>query len=311
MITPVPKAPGQTGQSEEDTAFLVAVGERVRNTRARRGMSRKILARDSGVSERYLAQLETGTGNISILLLRQIAGAMDVPVSDFLADRTGQPVETAMLMRQIEALSPRQQQDLQALIQERFGVAASAKRHIALIGLRGAGKTTLGQRIAARLGLVFIEMAREIELEAGLSLNEIFDLYGQAAYRRFERRALQRVTAQATPSVIATGGSLPSEPGTFALLLGECFTVWLKARPDEHMDRVIAQGDLRPMAGQQEAMADLRRILSQREALYARADLTIDTAGLTPDAAAERLLAALAAESGRFFFTAPVNSRKS
>jgi len=293
------KSPAMPSPAEtDDPAFLGAVGERVRNARARRGMSRKILARDSGVSERYLAQLETGAGNISILLLRQIARAMDLPIGDFLADRPRYGVDLALLLQQIEELSPAQQQDLQAVIRERFGVAPAVKRHVALIGLRGAGKTTLGQRLANGLGLHFVEMAKEIEAEAGLSLNEIFDLYGQAAYRRFERRALERVCAERAPAVIATGGSLPSEPGTFAHLLANSFTIWLKARPEEHMGRVIAQGDMRPMAGHTEAMADLKRILAQRETLYAKADMAFDTAGKTTESASAELLAALQAHPG-------------
>ncbi|WP_341703745.1 helix-turn-helix transcriptional regulator [Ferrovibrio sp.] len=281
--------------STDDTAFLQIVGERVRNARARRGMSRKILAKDSGVSERYLAQLESGAGNISILLLRQIARAMDLSITEFLGDRAPLTVDQALLLRQVEDLAPEQLQELQGFIRERFGVAPSVKRHIALTGLRGAGKTTLGRHLAAAFGLQFVEMAKEIEAEAGLSLNEIFDLYGQAAYRRFERRALERITADPAPKVIATGGSLPSEPATYAHLLAHCFTVWLKARPEEHMGRVVAQGDLRPMAGQSEAMADLKRILAQREALYARADMTFDTAGRAADQAGSELAAALRA----------------
>jgi XRE family aerobic/anaerobic benzoate catabolism transcriptional regulator len=293
------KSPAMPALAEtDDPAFLGAVGERVRNARARRGMSRKILARDSGVSERYLAQLETGAGNISILLLRQIARAMDLPIGDFLADRPRYGVDLALLLQQIEELNPAQQQELQIVIRERFGVAPAVKRHVALIGLRGAGKTTLGQRLANGLGLHFVEMAKEIEAEAGLSLNEIFDLYGQAAYRRFERRALERVCAERAPAVIATGGSLPSEPGTFAHLLANCFTIWLKARPEEHMGRVIAQGDMRPMAGHSEAMADLKRILAQRETLYAKADMAFDTAGKTTEAASAELLAALQGHPG-------------
>ncbi|HEX6957404.1 MAG TPA: helix-turn-helix transcriptional regulator [Ferrovibrio sp.] len=282
----------------EDTAFLQAVGERVRNARARRGMSRKILAKDSGVSERYLAQLESGAGNISILLLRQIARAMDLPITEFLGDRAPLSVDQALLLRQVEELSAEQIEELQNLIRERFGIAPRVKRHIALIGLRGAGKTTLGRILADNFRLQFIEMANEIESEAGLSLNEIFDLYGQSAYRRFEARALERITMDPTPKVIATGGSLPSEPGTYAHLLGHCFTIWLKARPEEHMGRVMAQGDLRPMAGQSEAMEDLKRILAQREALYARADLAFDTAGKSPGQAARDLIAAVQAHPG-------------
>lgn len=279
----------------DDSAFLLVVGERVRNARARRGMSRKILAKDSGVSERYLAQLESGAGNISILLLRQIARAMDLPITEFLGDRAPLTVDQALLLRQVEDLSSEQLQELQAFIRDRFGIASSVKRHIALIGLRGAGKTTLGQILATTFGLQFVEIAKEIEVEAGLSLNEIFDLYGQGAYRRFERRALERITADPAPKVIATGGSLPSEPATYAHLLSHCFTVWLKARPEEHMGRVVAQGDMRPMAGQSEAMADLKRILAQREALYARADMAFDTAGRTAEQAGADLVAALRA----------------
>lgn len=279
----------------DDSAFLLVVGERVRNARARRGMSRKILAKDSGVSERYLAQLESGAGNISILLLRQIARAMDLPITEFLGDRAPLTVDQALLLRQVEDLSSEQLQELQAFIRDRFGIASSVKRHIALIGLRGAGKTTLGQILATTFGLQFVEIAKEIEIEAGLSLNEIFDLYGQGAYRRFERRALERITADPAPKVIATGGSLPSEPATYAHLLSHCFTVWLKARPEEHMGRVVAQGDMRPMAGQSEAMADLKRILAQREALYARADMAFDTAGRTAEQAGADLVAALRA----------------
>jgi XRE family aerobic/anaerobic benzoate catabolism transcriptional regulator len=271
-------------QNADDAAFLQAVGERVRNARARRGMSRKILAKDSGVSERYIAQLESGAGNISILLLRQIARAMDLSITEFLGDRAPLTVDQALLLRQVEDLT---------LIRDRFGIASSVKRHIALIGLRGAGKTTLGQKLAGSFGLQFIEMAKEIEAEAGISLNEIFDLYGQAAYRRFERRALERVTADPAPKVIATGGSLPSEPSTYAHLLSHCFTIWLKAQPEEHMGRVVAQGDLRPIAGHSEAMADLKRILAQREALYARADMIFDTAGKTVEQASTELIAAL------------------
>lgn len=279
----------------EDTAFLSAVGERVRNARARRGMSRKILARDSGVSERYLAQLESGAGNISILLLRQIARAMDLPMTDLLSDQAPLSVDLALLLRQMESLSTEQLQELQQFIGSRFGIAPSVKRHIALIGLRGAGKTTLGRHIASKFGLQFVEMANEIQSEAGASLNEIFDLYGQSAYRRFERRALERITSDPAPKVIATGGSLPSEPQTYAHLLMHCFTVWLRALPEDHMARVVAQGDMRPMRGQAEAMADLKRILTQREALYARADLVFDTTGKTAEQAGAELTLALRA----------------
>ena len=167
---------------------------------------------------------------------------------------------------------------------EDFGDApADRMKRIALIGLRGAGKSTLGAKLAKDLGVPFVELDREIEREAGTSLSEIFLLYGQAGYRRYERRSLEKVLEKHERCVIATGGSIVSEPGTYDLLLSACYTVWLKALPEEHMARVIAQGDTRPMAGNVEAMEDLRRILEGRDMLYGQADVTIDTARRTVD----------------------------
>lgn len=253
------------GAPAGDRAYLAQLGERVRQVRARRGMTRKLLARDSGVSERYLAQLEAGAGNISILLLRRIAVAMGLPLVHLIEEAAERPVE--------------------------YTWAARAGR-IALIGLRGAGKTTLGRRLAERLGVPFVEMASAIAAESGTSLSEIFSLYGQGAYRRYERRALERVLAGHERAVIATGGSLVSEPGTFELLLRSCHTIWVQASPAEHMGRVMAQGDLRPMQASREAMADLKRILETRQALYAKADAAVDTSGRTIDESFHDLLAA-------------------
>jgi XRE family aerobic/anaerobic benzoate catabolism transcriptional regulator len=270
------------GRSDE-ADYLRLLGERIREARARRGMTRKILARDSAVSERYLAQLETGQGNISIILLRQIAQAMGLPLADLVRDGPERPVELALLLQTLERLSPAELGQARHLLADAFGAAMEEGRRyrIALIGLRGAGKSTLGRALAAERGIPFIELDREIERESGLELSEIFALYGQPAFRRFERRCLEAVIERHKRAVIATGGSLVSEPGTFDLLLAGCFTVWLKAAPEEHMGRVLAQGDTRPMAENAEAMDDLRRILAGRDALYSKADAVVDTAGKT------------------------------
>jgi XRE family transcriptional regulator, aerobic/anaerobic benzoate catabolism transcriptional regulator len=276
--------------------YLKALGERVKNARALRGMTRKILARDSGVSERYLAQLEAGQGNISIARLREIAAAMSLPLVDLVREGPDRPVELTLLLQRLARLSPAELAEAGQLLTAHFGrdLAQDRGARIALIGLRGGGKTTLGRALAAQLGVPFVEMNKEIERGSGMSLNEIFSLSGQAAYRRYERRALERVIETHPAAVIATGGSLVSEPATFELLLDACYTIWIKAAPDEHMGRVIEQGDMRPMAGNAEAMEDLRRILSEREPLYGKADAVVDTAGKSLDesiAALRRVIA--------------------
>lgn len=275
-----------TGENETngERYYLAALGDRVREARARRGVSRKLLARDSGVSERYLAQLETGRGNISILLLRQIATALNVSLTELLAEESDEAVEFALTAQFLKRLPPQKLAAVRSQLVRDYGSARDERmKRIALVGLRGAGKSTLGARLAKALGAPFVELDREIEREAGTSLSEIFLLYGQAGYRRYERRCLERVLERNDRAVIATGGSIVSEPGTYELLLSACFTVWLKAEPEEHMARVIAQGDTRPMAGNDQAMEDLRRILDARATLYGQADVTVDTAGKTPE----------------------------
>jgi XRE family transcriptional regulator, aerobic/anaerobic benzoate catabolism transcriptional regulator len=274
-----------------EAGFLRQLGDRIRDARARRGMTRKILARDSRVSERYLAQLESGQGNISIVLLRQVAQAMGLDLSDLVRDGPERPLELVLLTQTLSRLAPQELGEARRLLGAAFGAAVASERRqrIALIGLRGAGKSTLGARLAEALDMPFIELDREVERSFGADLGEIFDLYGQAAYRRAERQALTDITARHGRAVIAAGGSIVSEPATFELLLSACFTVWLKAAPEEHMNRVAAQGDLRPMAASAEAMADLRRILAGRAELYARADATVDTEGASFETSLARL----------------------
>jgi XRE family aerobic/anaerobic benzoate catabolism transcriptional regulator len=280
---------------DDDAAFLTALGDRVRELRARRGMTRKILAKDSGVSERYLAQLEAGQGNASLQILRRIARALDVPLTALIADTPEPPAELTGAVELLRRLDPEQLAEARGLLLKTFGDADAAGRagRIALIGLRGAGKTTLGKLLAERLGVPFIELDREIERETGVSLATIFDFYGQAGFRRMERRCLDRVIAEHPRFVLATGGSIVSEPSTFERLLATCWTVWLKAAPAEHMERVVAQGDMRPMAGNRESMADLQRILAGREPLYRRADAEVDTSGRPAAEALDELAAAV------------------
>ncbi len=226
-----------------ETLYLAQLGARVRTWRASHGMTRRSLAGASGVSERYLAQLESGRGNVSILLLRRIAHAMEVPV--------------------------------ELLVREHDGEGRGAR--IALVGLRGAGKSTLGARLARARGVPFVELDREVEREAGTGLAEVFAMYGQEGFRRFERAALARVLKDYPRAVIAAGGGIVNEPETWRMLREHCYCVWLKASPEEHMKRVLDQGDTRPFRGRAAALEEIRRLLAEREPLYARADATVDT----------------------------------
>lgn len=262
--------------------FLMALGERVRSMRARKGLTRRALSQASDVSERHLANLELGVGNASVLVLRQVARALDCELADLLSEE-GSP--EALLIR--ELLRGRGEEDLHCArmaLAELYGQAGAPNARvsrIALVGLRGAGKSTLGRLLADALKVPFVELNTEIERVAGCSLAEIHNLLGPAAYRRYERRALEETIQLYPDAVIATPGGLVSDPATLNLLLSHCYTVWLRATPEEHMSRVVAQGDLRPMAGSAEAMEDLRRILDGRTAFYGKADLSVDTSGRT------------------------------
>lgn len=269
--------------SAAENDYLRILGERVRELRARHGMTRKILAQDSRVSERYLAQLETGHGNISIILLRQIAEALGNPLPELVSESPEQPVELTLLIQFLSRLPPKKLARARNLLMTEFDGSGKngRRRRIALIGLRGAGKTTLGTLLAQRRDVPFLELAHEIERETGTPIPEIFALYGQAAYRRYERRSLESLIDSNEAFVLAPGGGIVSEPATFDLLLSSCYTVWLKASPEGHMTRVMAQGDTRPMGGNEEAMQDLQRILTGRAALYNEADAVLDTSGKT------------------------------
>lgn len=267
---------------EVEAAYLAALGQRVRLLRARRGLTRKTLATEADVSERHLANLESGSGNASILVLRQVAEALGSTVAELVGDETAASAEWLLIR---ELLHGRGDTDLaraRAVLSHLFEDRDPARAgRIALVGLRGAGKSTLGRMIASELDAPFIELSAEIEKLAGCPRAEIHDLYGANAYRRYELRALEAVVAANPRLVLATPGGIVSASETLNLLLSRCFTVWLRASPEEHMKRVAAQGDLRPMAASSEAMSDLKTILAGRTDFYAKADLTFDTSGLS------------------------------
>ncbi|WP_151984835.1 helix-turn-helix transcriptional regulator [Rhizobium sp. EC-SD404] len=269
---------GQERQANDTERFLEMVGDRVRAARNRRSISRKTLSEISGVSQRYLAQLESGTGNISILLLRRVAEALDHKIEWLVGEEdpyTSDAVAMMSLYRQ--ATGEQRMRVLEILDPDNPHLRRS--RRLAFIGLRGAGKSTIGRLAADRLKLPFLELNEEIEQASGMPVNEVIALYGQEGYRRLEKQSVERIAATYDSIVLAVAGGIVSEPETFNYLLRHYHTIWLKARPEEHMGRVRAQGDERPMAGNPAAMDELRNILMSREALYARAEAQIDTSG--------------------------------
>lgn len=273
-------------------AYLRQLGERVRTLRNQRGMSRKVLAQHAKVSERYLAQLETGRGNGSIVLLRRLSRAIGLPVTQLVAEGAEPALDLVLLTQFLERLPPKALSEARDLLLQQFGEPSDdlRKHRVALIGLRGGGKSTLGRLLATQIDVPFIELDREIEQRSGASLREIFDMFGQETFHRAEREALESVLRQHRAFVMATSGSIVTEPGTLELLLASCFTVWVRAEPDEHMKRVMAQGDMRPMAHSARAMEDLIAILKSREPLYAKAATQLVTTGKTPEQNLSELL---------------------
>ena len=282
---------GAAGAHARDP-FLASLGERVKSLRSRRGMTRKALAQSTGVSERHLANLEYGQGNASILVLLDVARALQCSLAELLGDVTASSPEWLLIREMLERKDEATLKRVRTAIGEMFGTGGdhghgsqTRSARIALIGLRGAGKSTLGAMLAEDLGFAFVELSREIEKFAGCSVGEIQNLYGQNAYRRYERRALEEAIQIYPEAVIATPGGIVSDPANFNLVLAHCTTVWLKATPEDHMRRVVAQGDMRPISASAEAMEDLKSILAGRAAFYSKAEFEVETSGVPMETA--------------------------
>jgi XRE family transcriptional regulator, aerobic/anaerobic benzoate catabolism transcriptional regulator len=299
---PPPRSAASARSAASTREFLASLGARVRELRNRRGMIRRILAQQADVSERHLAQLEAGDGNVSVVLLQRIAGALGVSLTELfspekeLRKQTDTTRERILIERFLERLPAARSEEVMARLMREFGDEERARRNrIALIGIRGAGKSTLGSKLAADWKMPFIELDAEIEKDAGMPLGEIFSLYGQAGYRAIERRLLERVLQEHPRALLSVGGGVVSEKETYDYLLANCYTVWIKARPEEYMARVMAQGDFRVMGGSGQAMEELRRILEARDPLYRKADLVLDTTGNTVEQSFAQLKNALSA----------------
>jgi XRE family aerobic/anaerobic benzoate catabolism transcriptional regulator len=267
--------------------FLITLGERLKSLRARRGLTRKALARMADVSERHLANVESGVGNASIQFLRQLTLVLNCSLAEMIGDETASSPEWLMIREILRGRSEAELAQARSAVSDLFETPTSEsarRQRVALVGLRGAGKSTLGQMLADAWMVPFIELNRQIEALAGCSIAEIHALYGATAYRRYEYRALEDAIRRFPTAVIATPGGIVSDPATFNLLLSHCYTVWLRATPEEHMERVLAQGDKRPMSGNREAMDDLKNILESRAQFYSKADLTFDTSDMTQEA---------------------------
>lgn len=270
----------EQGQRDSYDAFVAMVGNRVRRARERKGLARRVLSENSGVSQRYLAQLENGGGNISIGLLKRVSDALDYRIEWLIGEEDPWNSEAALVAEHFRSATTDQRQRIMQIVNP-ARPAQLRQQRICLVGLRGAGKSTLGELLGKELRLPFIELNREIEEQSGMPVNEVMALYGQEGYRRLERQAVERMVARSDALVLAVAGGIVSEPETYGYLLRNFHTVWLKATPEDHMGRVRAQGDERPMAGNPKAMEELKSILTSREALYARAEAMINTSGKT------------------------------
>ncbi|OMH35341.1 helix-turn-helix transcriptional regulator [Motiliproteus sp. MSK22-1] len=283
-------------QSKEAlTAYINRIAKLVRGMRAQRGMTRKVLSQHSGISERYLAQVETGKANMSISLLWRLADAMNVGLNDILPVDTHSATEQGPLQKLIEGFTPEQEARAYQLLQQELAEGQIVRdqdqyKGVALIGLRGAGKSTLGRMLADDSGIPFVRLSDVIEQLGGLDLHELLTLFGQKAYRKLEREAIDYVRENYDRVVLEIGGSLVSEKETYSYVRNHFYTVWLKAQPEEHMNRVMAQGDLRPMAASQKAMDDLKLILTEREPYYRAADDMLDTSGRSVEDCARELV---------------------
>jgi len=295
---PNAREPDRAGAADHD-AFAAAIGGLIRRGRAKRGMTRRQLAQGSGASERYLAQIESGQGNPSVIILKSIAAALDVPVIELLPRSNGRAANMTRILDLLGRLPQSELPAIAELIEARSAGAAAADRarRIALVGLRGAGKSTLGQKLARELGCAFIELDRLVEQDYGARIPDLIEIAGLATFRRYERACLERVIAENEAAVIATAGGIVADAETYALLLRRTHTVWIKARPDEHMSRVMEQGDFRPMAQNREAMGDLVAILEARSGDYARAGAELETSGDTVEQSFAKL-AQIAARYG-------------
>ncbi|MGH8806681.1 MAG: helix-turn-helix transcriptional regulator [Noviherbaspirillum sp.] len=273
---------------EEKDPFLIALGERLRALRSRRGLTRKALAKLANVSERHVANVESGVGNASIQFLRQLTMVLNCTLAEMIGDETATSPEWLMIREILRGRSDEELAKARSTLAGIFDAPTSdtaRRQRIALIGLRGAGKSSLGRMLADHWMVPFVELGRHVETLAGCGIAEIHALYGPNAYRRYERRALEHIIQRFPRAVIATPGGIVSDPATFNLLLSHCYTVWIKASPKDHMERVLAQGDTRPMSGNREAMDDLKNILESRAAFYSKADQTFDTSEMTQEAA--------------------------
>ncbi|MCC5986990.1 MAG: helix-turn-helix transcriptional regulator [Pararhodobacter sp.] len=258
--------------------LLMRVGERVRAARERRGLSRRALSEKSGVSQRYLAQLEAGDGNISIALLHRVAQALDHRIEWLLGEEDPWQSDVLRVAELFRLADSATRQQVLAVLQPGSKADLRARR-LCLIGLRGAGKSTLGALLGQRRGVPFVELNRVIEEQSGMPINELIAFFGQEGYRRLEAEALNRVIATHEAVVLAVAGGIVADPETFARLMQHFHTIWVKASPQEHMSRVKAQGDLRPMAGNPEAMGQLQALLRARDTLYAQAEAVLETSG--------------------------------